>query len=238
VAQGGLPNCPVAAILAALARTKAGQKYLNGLITEYKGVAIKTTVSAEIIAIEEASTPEDPNNTSGVRDYKPQAGEIVSHRYFTVPIWDGEIPDTFYAKYSDREYTEPIFMHSPNSALWPAVIEKACALHYGSYKELGNHKDHTANEHWLLVVGRQPQGFAVSSSTNLDRIENAVSNSPQIPTIAASIEGAPNVTPMHAFAVLGMTSGKVDLYNPYGQPASVTLEQFRNNFQTILFGTP
>ncbi len=238
VKQGGLPNCPVAAIIAALAHTSAGQKYLNELVVEFTGAAIKTTVSAEIIAMVDASTPEDPDNTSGVPDYKPQAGEIVSNRYFTVGFWKGEIPDTFYIQYSDNSFTKPVFMGSPNEVLWPAVIEKACAMYYGSYKELGNYHKHKANEHWKLVMGKDPQGFEINSSTSLDKIMDAADNAAQIPTIAASKEDAPKITRTHGFAVLGRTGRDINLYNPYGEHKTITPEEFRDNFQTVLFGMP
>jgi hypothetical protein len=231
VKQGGLPNCPVGAILAALAHTTVGKKYLNGMVDEYRNVAIKTTVSKEIVAAVESTTNDDP-------DYKPQARELLSNRYFTVSLWKGEIPDTFYIEYTDGADTTPVFMGSPNEVLWPAVIEKACAFHYGSYKELGNYKKHTVNEHWQLLMGAPPQGFDVRSSTSVDAIREAADKAGTVPTIAASRDDAPKVTKEHGFAVLGMAGSQVELYNPYATTIRVSPEEFRDNFQSILFGNP
>jgi len=49
VRQGALPNCPIAAVLAALAHTPVGQRYLDALITEYIGAVVKTTLSGDVM---------------------------------------------------------------------------------------------------------------------------------------------------------------------------------------------
>ena len=50
VRQGSLPNCPIAAILAALGNTKDGQKYLDSLIKQVKGTPVETTLSGDLVA--------------------------------------------------------------------------------------------------------------------------------------------------------------------------------------------
>jgi hypothetical protein len=232
IKQGGLPNCPVGAILAALAHTAVGQKYLDGLVTEFDGIAIKTLLSPEVIAEVGRSTSDDP-------DYRPQMPELVSQRYFTTPIWKGEIPDTFYIHYTDGTDTQPEFMDSPNEVLWPLVIEKACAYHFGSYNELGMYTKHDVNEHWKLIMGVPPAGgFEVRSSTNLDKIREAADGADRVPTVAASRPGVSKVTPMHGFAVLGMAGSEIELYDAHGMKVRLSLEDFRDNFQTILSGNP
>lgn len=233
VEQGGLPVCPVAAILAALAHTAVGQKYLDGMVTEYSNVSIKTVLSNEVMADVAATTDDDP-------DYKAQDKEILSNRYFTVKFWKGEIPDTFYVEYSDGSDTKPVFMTSPNSVLWPAVIEKACAFHWGSYKDMGNYKKLSVNDHWELIFGKKPGGgFAIKDSTDTAKIRAAADAATRIPTLAASRERASKVTPWHGFAVLGMVGASIELYDPgHAKALRMSLEDFRDNFQAIYFDTP
>src|SRR5512132_566495 len=49
VKQGHLPNCPVAAILAALAHTAVGQKYLDRIVTEYISAPTRTVLADEVV---------------------------------------------------------------------------------------------------------------------------------------------------------------------------------------------
>jgi hypothetical protein len=232
VKQGGLPVCPVAAILAALAHTAVGQKYLDGLVTEYDGVNIKTVLSGKVMDDLAASTSDDP-------DYKAQDKEILSKRYFTVKFWKGEIPDTLYVEYTDGSELNPVFMTSPNQVLWPAVIEKACAFHWGSYKDMGNYKKLSVNDHWELIFGKKPRGgFLITDSTNTEKIRTAAENAGKIPTIAASREHATKVTPWHGFTVFGMAGAEIQLYDPHARLLKMSLEDFRDNFQAIYFDSP
>src|SRR5215470_16600823 len=50
VRQGSLPNCPIAGILSALGNTDVRQKYLDGLITEYRGATVKTTLGGDVLS--------------------------------------------------------------------------------------------------------------------------------------------------------------------------------------------
>jgi len=244
VKQGALPVCPVAAILAALARTPVGQRFLDGMVTEYTGVKIKTTLPADVMKAMTEST-EGP-------DYTPQDKDIISDRYFTVKFWKDEVPDTMYVEYTDGDYLTPVFMGSPNEVLWPAVIEKACAFSFGSYRELGNYKKHPVNEHWKLIVGSDPKGFSVPEFTDeqkkkekdkvqaaLDQIREAAEAAPRVPTIGASRVGAKKVTQWHGYAVLGMRGAEVELYDPaHAKTFTLSLEDFRENFQAVFFGNP
>src|SRR4029077_19012968 len=149
VKQGSLPNCPSAAILAALGNTKDGQKYLDSLITQYTGATVKTTLSGEVMS-KLVWDDEDP-------DDKPQAKELTSQRYcvvslkaFKKPI---EVHNTFYVKYTDGTDLELVYMSSPSGLLWPSVIEKACALHYGSYPAMSDYNKLKANDFWALLLG-------------------------------------------------------------------------------------
>ncbi|HTE43538.1 MAG TPA: hypothetical protein VK629_22150, partial [Steroidobacteraceae bacterium] len=238
VMQGALPNCPLAALLAALAHTSNGQKFLDGLITEYNGAAIMTNLSADLIKQVEKADDADSENI-------PQPAQLISNRYFTVKLGKGshDVHDTFYVEYNETKVSadlEPVFMGSPNNVLWPAVIEKACALHFGSYVEAANHKKHTANDFWALVVGTKEQRLEIKDSTDVERIRDVARNAGKIPTLGASREsGATKVTGWHAFAVLGMQGENVQIYDPAkAKEISLTLAEFRSNFQMMLYGNP
>jgi hypothetical protein len=234
VKQGGLPVCPVASILAALAHTAVGQKHLNAMVSEYSGVAIKTVLSDAVMAAVAKTTADDP-------DYRPQEKEIVSNRYFMVKFWKGEVPDTLYVEYTDGSDLSPVFMSSPNRVLWPAVIEKACAFSFGSYVELGNYRKHPVNEYWELIVGSKPQGFEVADATNLEKIRQAAEAAPRIPTVAASRDNTDRtkVTPWHGLAILGMRGSSIELYDPAkAKTITLSLEDFRSNFKAIFYGNP
>jgi hypothetical protein len=240
VKQGGMANCPVAAILAALAHTPVGRKRLDGMVTEYTNAPTKTVLADDTVAKLNEPTKDDP-------DYKPQGREVLSNRYFTVSFWKGEIPDTFYVEYSDSDSIDMVFMGSrpnKNRVLWPSVIEKACAFHFGGYDEMGKYKNHPANEFWELIIGKKPQDVvAIKDSTDLDKIRDLARAAPTVPTIAASKEPGQTefgkVTPDHGYAVLGLKGASIELYNP-AEPKTISLsaEEVRRNYQAILYGNP
>jgi hypothetical protein len=233
VKQGGLPVCPVAAILAALAHTAVGQKYIDGLIIEYTGVNIKTVLSDEIV--------KDVNETADDPDDKPQDKEILSTRYFTVKkFWKGEIPDTLYVEYTDNSSGKPVFMGSPNEVLWPAIIEKACAFHWGSYREMGDYRKHTLNDHWEVIFGKKPSnGFVIDKATDTAKIRAVAEAASKVPAVAASAETAKKVTPWHGFAVMGMSGANIELYDPaHAKRMTLSLDDFRDNFQAIFYDSP
>jgi hypothetical protein len=239
VRQGSLPNCPIAGILSALGNTDVGQKYLDSLITEYRGTTVKTTLSGDVLS--KLTWPdEDP-------DDKPQAKELTSKRYFVLSIKNlkteaREVHDTFYVKYTDGTDYELAYMNSPANVLWPSVIEKACALHFGSYPAMADWRKNTANDYWKLVVGSDPGGFSVEDSTDLGKIRDAAREAARTPTIAASREHLPSGSPVHqwhAHALLGATDKTVELYDPMeAKTVSLSTEDFRKLFQVILFGKP
>ena len=247
VRQGGVSNCPVAAILAALAHTEIGRKYLDGMITEYTGVPVKTVVSGALMKMFE---DQSANDAPG--DYKTQEKEVISNRYFTVPFYKGEVHDTFYATYSDdfskSSNIELVFMRSPDNVnvLWPAVIEKACAFVLGSYAEMGNAHKHSVNEFWELLVGKKPDGFEITETTDFDKIRNAGNDAKRIPTIGATKEKlessgnvAPPVSAFHGHAILRMLDANtIEVFDPNGRTIALSLADFRKHFLAVYYGYP
>jgi hypothetical protein len=222
VSQGALANCPLASLLAALAYTAVGQKYLEGIVTEQAAV-VETDLSAVADRLEEP----------------PSGNRITSTRYFTVKLGGKafEVSGVLYTDDADRNWT-PAYMRSPTSVIWPCAIEKAYAVKEGGYEELDS-KGLTANAIWEVVVGAKPGGFEVNARTDDAKIRAAVDNAARVPTIAASKDEATDVTGWHGFAVLGMKSGGIELYDPMMvRRQTVSLAVFHKNFQAILFGTP
>jgi Calpain family cysteine protease len=231
VKQGELANCPVAAILAAMAHTPGGRKRIDSLITEYVNTQVKTTFSKEVLATLSAKL-DDP-------DYKRPEKEILAKRYFTVNLGSSiEVSDVFYVKYTDGSDVNMMYMDSPKRALWPCVIEKAYAVKIGSYEDLDDDTKHTVNEFWTVLVGTKPDGFAIDENTDLTKISNAAKSAGTIPTIAASKEDTTKVMSHHGFAVLGIQGSTIELYDPHAKIEKLSLTDFRSSFNAMFFGRP
>jgi hypothetical protein len=229
VKQGELANCPIAAILAALAHTAGGRRHIDSMITEYVRTQVKTTFSKDVLATLSAKI-DDP-------DYKRPEKEILSKRYFSVNLGDAiEVSDVFYVKYSDGAEVDMIYMDSPRKALWPCVIEKAYAVKIGSYDDLDDDTKHTVNEFWTVLVGSKPDGFSINESTDLTKISTAAKAAGTIPTIAASKDDATKVTAHHGYAVMGIQGSTIELYNPYARIEKLSLTDFRSSFSAMFFG--
>jgi hypothetical protein len=232
IKQGEVGTCPIAAILAAMANTPTGKIRINSLITEYTRVPIKTTFSKEILDF--------LNNRLKVdRDNKPPKKEILSKRYFSVNLSSPvEVSDVFYIKYTDGSDVEMVYTGSNKDALWPAVIEKAFAVQFGSYEELGIETKHSANEYWNILVGAPPQVLAIDKKSDLGKISAIAKAAGQVPAIGASKDDATLILNDHGFAILGIQGSKLQLYDPEGHKESISLEDFRHEFKAILSGKP
>lgn len=229
VKQGELANCPVAAILAAMAHTAGGRKHIDSMITEYVNTQVKTTFSKEVLAALSAKL-DDP-------DYKRPEKEILSKRYFSVNLGNAvEVSDVFYVKYTDGSDVNMMYMDSPKRALWPCVIEKAYAVKIGSYDDLDDDTKHTVNEFWTVLVGSKPDGFSIDQNTDLAKISAAAKDAGTIPTIAASKDDATKVTAHHGYAVMGIQGSTIELYNPYARIEKLSLTDFRSSFSAMFFG--
>jgi hypothetical protein len=229
VKQGELANCPVAAILAAMAHTAGGRKRIDSLISEYVHTQVKTTFSKEVLAALSAKLY-DP-------DYKRPEKEVFSKRYFKVNLGEVfEVNDVFYVKNSDGSDVDMIYMDSPKKALWPCVIEKAYAVKIGSYDDLDDDTKHTVNEFWTGLVGSKPDGFSIDQNTDFTKISAAAKAAGTIPTIAASKDDATKVTAHHGYAVMGIQGSTIELYNPYARTEKLSLTDFRSSFSAMFFG--
>jgi hypothetical protein len=217
--SGRLSNCPLAALLSALAHTPKGRAHIKSLVTQVSAI-VETDVSG--VASELDSTP--PGN------------KITTPYYFTVQLGGKaiEVSSVFYTDDADAGW-DLIYMTSPNQALWPGVIEKAYAVKEGGYGALdsGSGKGLTLNEIWKVVVGSTADGFAVNTQTHEAQIRAAVTAARTRPTVAASDAA------WHGFAVLGMRDARIELYDPMKPGREmVSMADFRTKFSALLYGSP
>jgi hypothetical protein len=218
VKQGALANCPIAAILAAMAYTASGRSRIQGMIKE-----TKETVETDVAKV------------AGKLDSPPKDNKITSQRYFTVSLGGTfEVSDVFYTNDADRNWSL-IYMQSPTKALWPCVIEKAYAAKVKSYEELDS-QTRTANEFWKVLVGSEPDGIEVNDDTDVSTIRKIAAVAHKIPTIGASRDDAHEVEPWHGYAVLGVEGKNIKLYNPWAARTTISIPTFRRNFKAILRG--
>jgi hypothetical protein len=218
IEQGALANCPLAAVLAALAYTPKGRKHILGLVQEHGG-DVETDLSA--VADQLAEPP-------------PEGKKISSKRYFSVTLGGKtlEVSDVLYT--DEAQDPNPKYMRSPKQVFWPCVIEKAHAEKEGGYGALNKL---SANAVWETVVGSKPDGFAVTADTPETRalIVGAAKNAANVATLAASADDAVAVPSWHGFAVLGMDRNQIQLYDPSQLTRhSLSLDVFIKNFKAVL----
>jgi hypothetical protein len=225
-------NCPVAAILAALAHTTVGRKFIQEtMIVEHKGRpdSVVTDVSAAVDSL-----------VFGDGAGRPAGGLIKSSRSFDVKVAGNtvEVSDVFYTDDADRDWS-PIYMSSPKGVLWPLVVEKAYAAALGGYSKLDG-RDITANDFWKGLTGSDPEVIKISDETGLGSIRDAAKAAAEVPTIGASKRsGTKKVTGWHGHAILGLKGNTIEMYDPAAAKVlKLTDQEFRGDFQAILRGKP
>jgi hypothetical protein len=227
-----IANCPVAAILAAMASTAKGRAAINDMLSEKTG-----TVLTDLSNLPAGTLSNPPANTRTV-DKKLM---MTSSRYFTVRLGSGgvDVSDVLYTDDHDSGWS-PIYLRDPKGgSIWASIIEKAIAVELKSYENFDS-TDIKVKEFWQKITGKEPGGFAIKPDTPLDAIKEAAQNSTTRPTIGATKENGDMRTKLaqfHGLAMIGFQGGKVQLYDPAkaGKPISVSLEDFRNDFQAIFF---
>jgi hypothetical protein len=217
-----LANCPVPAILAALAFTPTGHALLRGMLSESAG-----SVSTDTSAAGDLANP-------------PSSAILKTSRYFKVKLPAGQVvvSDVLYTDDHDRGWS-PFYMRDPkDKCIWAAIIEKALAAQLGSYENI-DALNLTANDFWQKIVGRKPNGFEVKADTALSKITDAAKAAVRVPTMGASRDSQSSVasiSPFHGFAMLGMQDSKIRLYDrAKAAPLLVSPAEFRTAFQAVLF---
>lgn len=233
VVQGSLDNCPVAAILAALAHVAA---------SSVAGIVQRST--ADVRSRRSSDPPESfPYASSHLYTVQFRAGspvQVSSFLYYT----QGGIA----------------YAHSPEDrASWMSYIEKAYAVFRGgnSYNRLGRTTQMgeapTVNRVMEDLAG--PYDFAdlVDSLMYRSGAESAaltdaglremLGRADQRVTVAGSLgSGLPaNVVPNHAYTVLDRSRNSILLRNPQGGPraeVSFAFEEFKSIFRAVLQAAP
>ena len=247
VLQGGLANCPVASILAAMANTPAGADRISKKVKELPGDVV-TDLSDVMKELDDAKDDE------GQYEWKDRPnGSLLSKRSFTVdlPGIKQQVSDVFYTDQFDQNW-DLIYMgvqgirrdKGIKPVLWPSVIEKAYALQLGGYDKL----DAVNNPEvaWRALVGPSYTSKQVENLKDQD-ITMRVQTARQTPTIAATRDDRNDKTSVeteskgklegwHGYAVLGLDGGQITLYDPHGKSFPVSLAEFKKFFTTIAYG--
>jgi Calpain family cysteine protease len=197
---GSLANCPVAAILAALANTSSGQTLIKRMIT--------TTNAAATTDISSAGELANPHPDPIIR----------SSRYFTVTVGGKSVvvTDVLYTDDADRNWSPFYMRDKSDNSIWAAIIEKALAAHLGSYESI-DALGLSANAFWEKIIGSKPKGIAVELGMSTTPVVNAATAAGRVPTIAASRDTqtkVASISPFHGYAVLGMQGPNIRLYDP------------------------
>jgi hypothetical protein len=223
-----IANCPVAAMLAALAFTSSGQKLIQGMVSETPANVV-TDLSA-------AGTLSNP----------PSGARLSSGRYFTVKLQGDpiDVSDVLYTDDHDSGWS-PFYMRDPGDhTIWAAIIEKALAVKLGSYENI-DALNLTANDFWEKILGVKPGGLEIKPDSPLSDITDRVKASTNAPSIGAS-KGQPGsdmqlkdgtiISANHGFALLGLQGDKIRMYDPAkAKTLAISPADFRANFLAILY---
>jgi len=229
VMQGALDNCPVAAILAALAHVAP---------ESVAGMIARSTADVR------SRRRSDPHDSFPYR----------TDRLYTVQIRGGNpVRVSSFLYYTAGAIA---YAHSPDDrAAWMSYIEKAYAVFRGgnSYNHLGRATQAgeapTTNTVMEDLAG--PYDFADIGEGRLYRsgadsaplsdaiLRDMLAQADQRATITASQDsGVPeNVVPNHAYTVLGRSRSTVSLRNPQGGSDAVVtfaFDQFKTIFRAVL----
>jgi hypothetical protein len=234
VKQTAIPNCPVAAILAALASNPAGRAVINRIMVSETAGNVLTDISG----LPSGTLTNPPMDTTT----KPPTPitMISSSRYFTVKLNSGSIvvSDVLYTNDGAGTSWSLLYLQDPSEhSIWAGIIEKAVAVRLKSYQSFMD-VDLKANDFWEILTGVKPDGFKIENDTPLDKIIAAAKAATTVPTIGASKPDSTDVKVVeefHGYAILGLQGSNIRLYNPHGKEVLISPADFRHDFQVILF---
>ena len=233
VVQGALDNCPVAAILVALAHVAASS--VAGIVQR----------SAADVRSRRSSDP-------------PDSFPYTSSRLYTVQFRAGSpVRVSSFLYYTQGGIA---YAHSrEDSASWMSYIEKAYAVFRGgnSYNRLGRTthvglppavnrvmEDLAGPYDYADLVENLMYRSGAESSVLADAdLREMLARADQRVTVAGSLgSGLPaNVVPNHAYTVLDRSRNSILLRNPQGGPraeVSFAFEEFKSIFRAVLQAAP
>lgn len=211
VKQGMLLNCPLAAILAALAHTAKGRTHIKKMITEFSNVTTETKYTG--------------------KDGVDGKTVVQGKRYFSVKFNSNKpikISSVFYT--DEQSSPKMIYMTPPTDVLWPCVIEKAYAKLKGGYNKLGG----DPAVYWKDIVGsykylnlKKDASPKVTDKEVFLQVKQA-----NIEPMIASLEGQ-----YHGFAVKGIgRKSKIVLHDPASlKDTEFTIEYLRKEEETVFW---
>jgi len=226
-----IANCPVAAILAALAFTRSMPQ---DILSE-----TAATVLTDLSGLPQGTLSNPPPGTT-----------ISSSRFFTVKLTGGrfagvdvpggtvDVSDVLYTDDHDRGWS-PLYMRDPNGqSIWASIIEKALAVQLKSYENF-DAVDFKVNDFWEMITGVKPGGLTIKNDTPLTEITAAAKAATQVPSIGASKPDAKDVkfvTEFHAHTMMGLEGTKIKVYDP-AKAKTILLAptEFHHDFQAIYF---
>jgi hypothetical protein len=227
-----IENCPVAALLAAMAFAPVGRAMIQRMVSP-KTDAVRTDLSK--------LPPETLTNP-------PPTPYLDSQRFFTVKLASGavETSDVLYTNDGDDDSWSILYLHDPNGkSIWGSIIEKALAQSLGSYQQFNETKLQT-NDFWRIITGVLPGVLPIEDRTSESDVVKAAKNSVRTPSIAASNDDLPivsgskadvdNLTSFHGHAMLGIHGSKIKLYDPAkAKELQLTPAEFKRTMKAVVF---
>ncbi len=247
VNQGQVANCPVTAVLAAMARTKPND--LKGMIAKITGQAYTYTPQFQ-------APPAPPSFSHFFKVTFPGSSPIVvSPLLYKVP-----------RPAQSTDPAEIMYAHSPGSpsvASWVSLMEKAYVIKKDSnpkpqdksYDALDNRgkglnpldvMNDIAGSGAEYVVDPKESNATVVHPWTAAELQKVLARATTVPTIAASRSDQKDIGTLpilthHDYAVVGMTQGKVQLYNCHELPDSdktknpaLTITEFMKAFLMVV----
>ncbi len=234
-----IENCPVAALLAAMAFTPVGRSKITSMISE-KTEPVRTDLS---------KLPKDTLTNP------PSTPFLESQRVFTVTLTPGvggikngapETSNILYTNDGDRDTWTVLYLNDPSEkSIWGSIVEKALAQSLGSYQTF-NETTLTTNDFWKIITGSGPDVLIISAQTAESEIVKAAKNSATAYSIAASKDDlaihssskadVDNITGFHGHAMLGLQGSKIRLYDPAkAVERQLTPKEFKDTMKAIVF---
>jgi hypothetical protein len=219
-----IANCPVAAILAAMAFTSVGRRDIKAMLSENSGNVLTDLSSLPV----------------GTLSNPPSGTTISSSRSFNVKVDKDsiDVSDVLYTDDHDAGWS-PLYLRDPGDhCIWAAIIEKALAVKLKGYESFMT-LDISANDFWEKITGVQPGGIEIKADTPLNTIIEKAKASTTVPTIGASKPDSTDVefvSEFHGFSMLGLKGSEIQLYDPAkAKTILISPANFRHDFQAILF---
>lgn len=223
ILQQGVPNCYLAATLAAMANTDVGQKQITKMITQKNGAI--TTICKKFNL-----------NFVGPEE------QLKSNKWFTVAFKDKSV-DVSDVLYHDDLDSSPslVYMTTPGNdkVLWGAIIEVAYAKLKGGYDNMSASKGTTVNQ--FLDEFSAVKWTILNPAKDEDEIKKACKSADKRAAFIATKPKDPNsndtkiLTAFHGYAVLGMSGAKVKLWDPLkGKAQEIKFKDLLTEVQAVI----